>query len=49
MCKEVALEGIACEGVMQFTLFIWDNYIGKVCRENMSDINLQSGSEVGKK
>ena len=39
---------------MQCTLCIWEKCIGKVCRENMSDINVRvrevkSSSKVGKK
>ena len=28
MCTEVALEGNACEGGMQYTLCIWEKCIG---------------------
>ena len=49
MCKEGERElhmREVCNAHCVYGIYI---YIGKVCRANMSDINLQSGSEVGKK
>ena len=37
MCKEVAWEGNACEGGVQYTLCIWKKCIGDSCRENMEE------------
>ena len=48
MCKEVAWEGIAYEGGMQWTLCIWDKCIGYKCI-NVSVREVKSDSEVGKK